>query len=104
MREGGIKELFERIILDNPDAQTFFWGFDMDAVKATDAPGVSAPNPSGLIAGEALMVASIAGRYKRSTVLEVTEVNPALDIDHRTARLAAMIIQMFLNNINQWKE
>lgn len=77
-------------------ARSIFWGLDMDAVRAADAPGVSAPCPTGLTARALCRIAAMAGAEPRSRLLEITEVNPAFDIDHATARLAALAIFHFL--------
>lgn len=73
-------------------ADSIFWGVDMDSVRASDAPGVSAPNPSGLNADDLIMLARIAGEDPRSRIFEISEVNPAFDIDQRTCRLAAAAV------------
>jgi formimidoylglutamase len=97
LREKGIEKTFHRI-LRAADAESIFWGFDMDVVRANDAPGVSAPYPTGLTAEEVCSVARTAGGDRRSRVLEISEVNPLYDIDDRTSRLAAMIILNFLKS------
>jgi formiminoglutamase len=97
LRERGIEEIFDEL-LNNNRADSIFWGFDLDSVRAVDAPGVSAPYPVGLTAEEICTIAGIAGRDGRSRVLEITELNPEYDIDNRTAKLAAMIIMNYLNN------
>jgi len=102
LREKGIRKTFNSILRENSEADALFWGFDMDSVRATDAPGVSAPYPSGLNAEEVLEIADIAGRDSRSNLLEISEVNPRLDIDNRTSRLAAMMIQRYLSSPRQW--
>lgn len=96
------RETFDSILRENSDADALFRGFDMDSVRATDAPGVSALCPSGLNAEEVLEIADIAGRDSRSNLLEISEVNPRLDMDNRTARLAAMMIQRYLSSPRQW--
>ena len=73
-----------------------FLGFDMDSVKAADAPGVSAPSPTGLNAEQAREVVSFFAAQVPATILEITEVNPKFDIDNRTARLAALLMVTFL--------
>jgi formiminoglutamase len=93
-REG--VETFYRRVADEPDATSIFWGVDMDAFTAADAPGVSAPNPSGLRADDLLTIAQIAGGHPRTRVFEISEVNPAFDLDQRTCRLAAAAIWIFL--------
>ena len=72
-----------------PDC-SLFWGFDTDAVRASDAPGVSAPSPIGLSAEEFINLAGFAGNLDETKIIEFTEVNPNFDIDNRTARLVAI--------------
>lgn len=96
MRRYGIDRRFEEIIRRNAAPRAIFWGIDMDSVRASDAPGVSAPSPIGFTAEEICLVASIAGKRKRSKLLEITEVNPDYDIDGRTAKLAALIVAYFI--------
>lgn len=72
-----------------------FWGFDLDAVRAADAPGVSAPSPIGLTAEEFCRLAKLAGETPNTKIIEFTEVNPNFDIDDRTARLVAIALHRF---------
>ena len=62
---------------------------DIDAVRSTEAPGASASNPSGLKAPELDKIAYLAGRSVKVKYLDIMEVSPPLDEDHRTAALAA---------------
>ncbi len=94
-RATGIAELLQQVLAN--EAQAIFWGLDMDVVRASDAPGVSAPNPTGLTAEEFCSVAQIAGHDPRSRILEISEINPNYDIDLRTCRLAAVAIWEFLH-------
>lgn len=95
LRAGGIPAVFERIMGESP-AEAIFWGLDMDVVRASDAPGVSAPNPIGLFGDELCAIAAAAGRDRRSRLLELSEVNPEFDQDQRTCRLAAAVIWSFI--------
>ena len=95
-----IKKVLNEIIKKKKN-NALFWGFDMDAVNSSDAPGVSAPNPIGLSIDEALLIAEIAGQNKRTRIFEISEVNPKFDFDDKTSRLAAIIIWHFLNSINK---
>lgn len=95
-RSRGIRQTFEQILQDE-NSSAIFWGLDMDVVSAADAPGVSAPNPGGLTGSEVIEIASIAGKYPQSRLLEITEVNPNFDIDQRTCRLAAVVMYTFLS-------
>jgi formiminoglutamase len=90
-------EKIKRILRDILKRKTkaLFWGFDMDSVNSSDAPGVSAPDPIGFSIEEALMIAETAGRDKRTKVFEISEVNPEFDFDNKTSRLAAAIMWYF---------
>jgi formiminoglutamase len=94
-RKKGIQK-YIKSILKSKKASAIFWGIDMDSIRSSDAPGVSASYPTGLSADEILSIASLAGRDKRSKLLEITEVNPKYDIDNRTCKLAALIMYKFL--------
>ncbi len=75
---------------------SIFWGFDTDSVRASDAPGVSAPSPIGLSAEEFINLANLAGKLADTKIIEFTEVNPNFDIDNRTTKLAATAMHKFL--------
>lgn len=95
----GLNAVFADIL--QTDADAIFWGLDMDVVRAADAPGVSAPNPIGMSGDDFHRIGAIAGRDPRSRIFEMTEVNPAYDIDGRTARLAAATIYQFIATVNR---
>ncbi len=94
----GIGKLIKDL-LETP-SQALFWGLDMDVVRAADAPGVSAPNPTGLDGRDLIELAELAGGDERSRVFEVSEVNPEFDIDDRTSRLAAVTIWHFVHAVH----
>ncbi|GAB7024460.1 formimidoylglutamase [Salidesulfovibrio brasiliensis] len=77
------------------EKRPFFAGLDMDAIRASDAPGVSAPSPLGLTAWEVMEFAAHARRHD-ARIFEITETNPDLDIDGRTVRLAARVMLAWL--------
>lgn len=89
---------FYRTVLSKAIGHPVFWGVDMDAFTAADAPGVSAPNPSGLSGRDLLKISRIAGGegHAMTRIFEISEVNPAFDLDQRTCRLAAAAIWTFL--------
>lgn len=66
--------------------------FDLDAVDQSVAPGVSAPAAGGLGVDAWLHAAEAAGRSDRVASVDVVECNPRLDVDNRTARLAALTV------------
>ncbi len=97
MRSTGIRRLFQKIMKDSA-YEAIFWGFDMDVVRNADAPGVSASFPTGLTVKEIIQIAEIAGNQTPFGVVEFTEVNPEVDIDNRTSKLAAILIHTFLSS------
>lgn len=70
--------------------------FDLDAVNAAEAPGVSAPNAGGLPGELWLAAAYGAGRASVVGSADVVELNPAVDRDGQTARLAALTVWWLL--------
>jgi formiminoglutamase len=72
--------------------EAVFWGLDLDVVHAAEAPGVSAPNPLGMSGAELCELCELAGAEPRTRLVELSEVNPAFDLDQRTCRLAAVAI------------
>ena len=96
LRAKGAARVVRRALRENDQAKAVFWGFDLDVVNASEAPGVSAPNPLGLSGQEFCELAALAGAEPRTRIVEFTEVNPAFDVDGRTARLAAAAVWHYL--------
>jgi len=85
-------------IVSNSSADGIFFGFDLDVVRAVEAPGVSDPSPMGLTAREVCEIADVAASDPRTRIIEITEVNPEYDQDGITSKLAANIIVRALAN------
>jgi formiminoglutamase len=98
LREIGIDTICSSI-KENCQGKALFWGFDMDAVRNADAPGVSASYPVGLTAEEVCRLARNSGTIPGTKIIEITEVNPRYDIDNRTSRLAALIMWYYLDGL-----
>jgi formiminoglutamase len=96
LHERGILTIFQKILYENP-ASAIFWGIDMDSVRSSEAPGVSAPNVLGMSGDDVCDITRLAGSDPRTGLIEFTEVNPTYDIDGRTCRLTAVAIWHFLN-------
>lgn len=64
----------------------------MDVINASEAPGVSAPSPFGL-SGKIVreLIRKIASHGKMIS-FDICEVNPSLDDDNRTVKLAANLL------------
>jgi formiminoglutamase len=70
--------------------------FDLDAVNEAEAPGVSAPNAGGLSSDLWIEAAYQAGRSPAVSSADIVELNPAVDPDGQTARLAAVTVWWLL--------
>ncbi len=99
IRSKGLENIFKQLF-DQYYGEPFFFGFDIDSVKSCDAPGVSAPSSTGFTAEEIVTIGKMAGSYLFTRIIEITEFNPLFDIDNRTARLSALIIYYFLNELS----
>lgn len=69
---------------------------DLDALDPTDAPGVGSPSPGGIVAAELLEALAQINSRPQLLGVEIAEYNPARDIDQRTARLAAKLLQSMM--------
>ncbi|MEO8072739.1 MAG: formimidoylglutamase [Acidobacteriota bacterium] len=99
-----IQDLIEKQKTKDKEQKTIFYGFDVDSVRASDAPGVSAPSPIGLSAEEFVELAKFAGADKRTKIVEFTEVNPNYDVDNRTSKLVAIAMHKFCSLIKKNKK
>jgi formiminoglutamase len=101
-REAADLELKEnirhRFIGQSASLNTFF-AFDIDAVRASDAPGSSAPSPLGLRAGEFITLVKYAASLANTKLIEFSEVNPKYDIDDTTTRLVAIAMHRFISHV-----
>ena len=95
IRKAGVYKTIKGIV-DSSDADAIFWGFDMDVVRAAEAPGVSSPGPMGFTAAEVCEVADVAAIDERTKIIEITEVNPRYDVNNLTRKLAANVIMRAL--------
>jgi len=75
--------------------KTSFYGIsiDLDAIDPKDAPGVGSPSRNGLNAQNLVAALSLVKNDKKFIGLEITELNPALDVDEKTAKLAIQLAQ-----------
>jgi formiminoglutamase len=95
LREQGVGDAVHTIT-GAAQADAIFFGFDLDVVRAVEAPGVSDPSPMGLTAREVCEIADVAANDSRTRVIEITEVNPVHDVNGITSRLAANIVMRAL--------
>ncbi|WP_165241828.1 formimidoylglutamase [Corynebacterium lizhenjunii] len=66
---------------------------DLDVLPAAEAPGVSAPAGLGVPFTHIRAMALAIAATGRLALVDIVELNPTYDIDSRTARLAARLIE-----------
>ncbi len=84
-----VKEAIERVTRHTAGVHL---SFDLDGVDPQDAPGVGTPVPAGLTTRESHLICESAARSGRLLGMEMVELNPTLDVENRTGRLAVWLI------------
>lgn len=92
IREHGVPAAWQRVWDACSVAQRTYVSVDMDAFASAYAPGVSAPAADGFTPAEIAPCLRHAALSGSLVAFDVVECNPVLDIDGRTAKLAAMMI------------
>ncbi|QYO65554.1 formimidoylglutamase [Leptolyngbya sp. 7M] len=90
-----IKEQIRQNFINHSSSMSTFFGFDLDVVRSSDAPGTSAPSPLGLRAGEFIQLVKYAASLANTKLIEFSEVNPKYDADDRTTKLVAIAMHRF---------
>lgn len=70
--------------------------FDLDSLNPNDAPGVRTPCPIGLSYEESILALRILNQSKVVTSAEFVELNPFLDVDYKTTKIAIELIKALL--------
>ncbi|PJB13675.1 MAG: formimidoylglutamase [Flavobacteriales bacterium CG_4_9_14_3_um_filter_40_17] len=70
---------------------------DLDVFSSAFAPGVSAPSPMGIDPNTVVQVLQMLKKSKKLISVDFAELNPAFDLDNRTASLAARLIHHLLH-------
>jgi len=69
---------------------------DMDSLDPSEAPGVGTPVPGGLTYREAHLLMEIVADVARVGSMDVVEINPILDSQNHTAKIAVELIASLL--------
>ncbi len=93
-----LRELMRQKFISHSESLTAFFGFDMHAIRSSDAPGTSDPSPIGLRSGEFLNLVQFAAKLVNTKIVQFTEVNPNFDIDNRTSKLVAVGMHKFCSS------
>ncbi|MFW5658543.1 MAG: formimidoylglutamase [Bacteroidota bacterium] len=74
-------------------------GFDLAAVRHSEAPGTNHPSPAGLSVEEACQLARFAGMGYNTQAVSFCEVNPQTDVRNMTSHLTALMIWYFIEGV-----
>ncbi|WP_152353873.1 formimidoylglutamase [Brachybacterium subflavum] len=85
----GIRDFVEDF---TADLDVLYLTIDLDLMPAANAPGVSAPAGLGVPVPLVIAAVQAAASSGKLALVDVVELNPRLDIDSRTARTAARLI------------
>ncbi len=93
-----LRELMRQKFIHHSQSLSAFFGFDMHAIRSSDAPGTSVPSPIGLRSGEFLDLVQFAAKLVNTKIIEFTEVNPKFDVNNRTTKLVAVAMHRFCSS------
>ena len=83
------------------DKNCIYLSICLDVFADCFAPGVSAPQATGLNPWQVLPLLKYIAQTGKVVSIDIAELSPALDHDHKTSRLAAVIVAELLNlNLN----
>jgi formiminoglutamase len=99
LRHGSASRVFAANLVDLADrCDAIVLSLDLDAIASAFAPGVSSPATDGLSVTDVVEIMEIAGMETMMISLGIFELNPLVDVDQRTARLAATAAYYFLDS------
>lgn len=97
VRELGIaKVLEESLRYLKASCDGIHLSFDFDAIDPQDAPGVRTPSKSGLSYAESVLALKSFADSNLITSAEFVELNPTLDNEHKTAKIAVELVKSLL--------
>lgn len=86
---GKAAELALEIVEDQSDVHLTI---DLDVLSAAITPGVSSPSAVGVSMANIRAICTALAETGKLRLVDVVELNPSLDVDKRTARVAARLI------------
>lgn len=90
-----LRELIRQEFIQHSRSMNILFNFSMNAVRASDAPGVTASSPFGLRAGEFLTLVQYAAKLVNTKIIQFTELDSSTDIRNRTSKLVSIAMHRF---------
>ena len=87
-----IEEVTEAMMESMRKLDALYISVDIDVLDPSCAPGTSYLEPAGLTARELIYVLQRLKKLKNVKAVDITEVNPSLDINNITSKTASKII------------
>lgn len=94
-----LRELIRQEFITHSNSMNIYFNFSMNAVRASDAPGVSASSPFGLRAGEFLTLIQFAAKLMNTKLIQFTDFRQEADHENRTAKLIAIAFHRFCSSL-----
>lgn len=96
----GIYEVMKKAIeIVCRDTVGMHLSFDVDALSPEEAPGTGTPVSGGLTVREAYLATEMIAETGRLLSMDMVEVNPILDIQNKTGKLASRLILSALGKV-----
>ncbi len=92
----GLDNVCDSVMEKMRSCSSLYLSIDIDAIDPAHAPGTNHREPAGLSAREVLHILHRLQYLKKITSGDVVEVDPNIDINNMTSRLAARIVYEFL--------
>ncbi len=73
---------------------------DMNAVRHSDAPGVTTPSPNGLFGDELCAISRYGGISEKVKIFGLYEISPGKDLNGQTSHLAAQAAWYFIDGLS----
>ena len=90
--ENALKEVQNRILSFVDEHEHIYLTICTDVISSAYAPGVSSPQPFGLLPETALALIKQVASSEKVTSVDIAEVSPRFDEDNQTAKVAAIIV------------
>jgi arginase len=94
--KGMSKVMEEAIACATNGTEGIHVSFDLDGIEPLYAPGVSTPVTGGLSYREAHLALELIADSNKLLAMDLVELNPMTDVDHKTAQLSVELIQSAL--------
>lgn len=94
-----LRELIRQEFINHSRSMSILFNFSMNAVRGSDAPGVTNSSPFGLRAGEFLTLIQFGAKLVNTKFIQFSELNSGGDIEDRTAKLVAIGMHRFCSSL-----